>query len=431
MEKKTIGTFIAALRKANGLTQKQLADMLNVSDKAVSRWERDECAPDLSLIPVLAEIFNVTADEILRGQRANPDQEPRPADTVKSQRQRANLLRSAQSRFRIRSILYAAMPLVGVILACILNFEFSAPNGGFLICLIFTLCAAVLQIMNYILSKSSLGDEDDKEQSVTTCKLSMLYWTETVLSGALIALAFTAPLAGSQERVSFLNCLTTGCKFALGGAAVAAAVCFSVNLIHARRCNSAGAGRVLVCRTLTVLLLIGVLIGHICLNSFLLGNRHLYAPCETYTELDKFREVMEEHRTPEGYRAYIQDEYFDKEYNRYLYLYIYEDPFTGEKTIYDHYDLVRTLTEPTAPHRTFEKHFVPEYGYEFFHFNRSIVHYEVTGGEDFVPIYTFTQEQFRQSEQTATAYSLLYAFAYTLPIGIGCILNCLLRRKQK
>ena len=82
MEKKTIGTFIAALRKANGLTQKQLADMLNVSDKAVSRWERDECAPDLSLIPVLAEIFNVTADEILRGQRTNPDQEPRPADTV-------------------------------------------------------------------------------------------------------------------------------------------------------------------------------------------------------------------------------------------------------------------------------------------------------------------------------------------------------------
>ena len=45
--------------------------MLNVSDKAISRWERDETAPDLSLIPVLADIFDVTSDELLRGQRGN------------------------------------------------------------------------------------------------------------------------------------------------------------------------------------------------------------------------------------------------------------------------------------------------------------------------------------------------------------------------
>ena len=70
MEQKTIGSFIAVLRKANGLTQRELAEKLNVSDKAVSRWERDECAPDLTLIPVLAEIFGVTSDELLRGERA-------------------------------------------------------------------------------------------------------------------------------------------------------------------------------------------------------------------------------------------------------------------------------------------------------------------------------------------------------------------------
>ena len=59
MEKKTIGSFIAALRKANGMTQKELAEKLNVSDKSVSRWERDDGAPDLSVIPVIAEIFGV------------------------------------------------------------------------------------------------------------------------------------------------------------------------------------------------------------------------------------------------------------------------------------------------------------------------------------------------------------------------------------
>lgn len=76
MEKRTMGEFIAALRKAKGLTQRQLAERLNVSDKAVSRWERNETMPDLVLIPVLAEIFVITSDELLRGQRNNPEKAP-------------------------------------------------------------------------------------------------------------------------------------------------------------------------------------------------------------------------------------------------------------------------------------------------------------------------------------------------------------------
>ena len=73
MEKKTIGQFISVLRKANGMTQKELAEKLYVSDKTVSRWECDESTPDLALIPVLAEIFQITTDELLRGERKNPE----------------------------------------------------------------------------------------------------------------------------------------------------------------------------------------------------------------------------------------------------------------------------------------------------------------------------------------------------------------------
>ena len=75
MEKKTIGKFISALRKANGMTQKELGEKLFVSDKTVSRWECDECTPELSLIPSIAEIFGITTDELLRGERNNPDRE--------------------------------------------------------------------------------------------------------------------------------------------------------------------------------------------------------------------------------------------------------------------------------------------------------------------------------------------------------------------
>ncbi|MCL2847426.1 MAG: helix-turn-helix domain-containing protein [Firmicutes bacterium] len=69
MEKQTIGKFIAILRKASGLTQEELAERLHVSNKSVSRWECDATYPDLSLIPVIAELFGVTSDEILKGAR--------------------------------------------------------------------------------------------------------------------------------------------------------------------------------------------------------------------------------------------------------------------------------------------------------------------------------------------------------------------------
>ena len=84
MEKKTIGKFISALRKANGMTQKELGEKLFVSDKTVSRWECDECTPELSLVPSIAEIFGITTDELLRGERNNPDREAAASEDAAS-----------------------------------------------------------------------------------------------------------------------------------------------------------------------------------------------------------------------------------------------------------------------------------------------------------------------------------------------------------
>lgn len=69
MEKKSLGSFIALLRKEKRLTQKQLAELLNVSDKTVSHWECDETSPDISILPELAEHLGVTVDELLKGEK--------------------------------------------------------------------------------------------------------------------------------------------------------------------------------------------------------------------------------------------------------------------------------------------------------------------------------------------------------------------------
>ncbi len=71
MARQTIGEFLQTLRKANGYTQQEVADKLGISNKTLSSWETDRAYPDLLSIPALAELYGVTADEILRGER-NP-----------------------------------------------------------------------------------------------------------------------------------------------------------------------------------------------------------------------------------------------------------------------------------------------------------------------------------------------------------------------
>jgi Predicted transcriptional regulators len=61
----TIGTIIKKLRRDKDITQEKLAEFLNISPQAVSRWETDLAMPDITLLPVLANIFNVTTDYLL------------------------------------------------------------------------------------------------------------------------------------------------------------------------------------------------------------------------------------------------------------------------------------------------------------------------------------------------------------------------------
>ena len=66
MEKQTLGQKIAELRKAKNMTQLELANQLNITDKAVSKWERDISCPDVNTFPKLAEILGVSVDELLQ-----------------------------------------------------------------------------------------------------------------------------------------------------------------------------------------------------------------------------------------------------------------------------------------------------------------------------------------------------------------------------
>ena len=64
--KKTLGTIIAELRKQHGMTQLELAEKMGVTDKAVSKWERDLSCPDINSLPTLAEILGVSVEDLMQ-----------------------------------------------------------------------------------------------------------------------------------------------------------------------------------------------------------------------------------------------------------------------------------------------------------------------------------------------------------------------------
>jgi len=68
MDTEKIGRFIATRRKTRGLTQQQLADELGLTNKAISKWETGQGMPDITALPILAELLGVKVDELLKGE---------------------------------------------------------------------------------------------------------------------------------------------------------------------------------------------------------------------------------------------------------------------------------------------------------------------------------------------------------------------------
>ena len=76
--KKTLGTMIAELRKQHGMTQLELAEKMGVTDKAVSKWERDLSCPDINSLPTLAEILGVSVEELMQTKKEAAEEEETP-----------------------------------------------------------------------------------------------------------------------------------------------------------------------------------------------------------------------------------------------------------------------------------------------------------------------------------------------------------------
>lgn len=96
--KSQLGSNIAFYRKRNGLTQAKLAEQLNYSDKAVSKWERGESMPDVLTLVQMSELFDISVDELLRDPDEIPVHESGPIEHAMEAAVEKTLKRKANKR---------------------------------------------------------------------------------------------------------------------------------------------------------------------------------------------------------------------------------------------------------------------------------------------------------------------------------------------
>ena len=112
MDQIKIGSFIAEVRKSKGITQRQLADRLEISDKTVSKWERGKGLPEVSLMLPLCRELESTVNDLLTGEKVAPAEYQQ-----KAEENMMNLIRENQEN-RKRAILSAICVVITIIAVC-------------------------------------------------------------------------------------------------------------------------------------------------------------------------------------------------------------------------------------------------------------------------------------------------------------------------
>lgn len=110
------GNLIKELRKAKGMTQKDLADKLHITDRAVSKWERGLCAPDISLLEPLSEILEVKITDLISGELSIDEEKTVETKVLEAINYSEKELKKKTSVLRRRVVMVSAVVVVMLLL---------------------------------------------------------------------------------------------------------------------------------------------------------------------------------------------------------------------------------------------------------------------------------------------------------------------------
>ena len=177
MDTVKVGAFLRELRKEKNMTQEQLAEVFQVTNRTVSRWETGSNMPDVSLLLEIADFYQLDVREILNGERKPAAPEMRSllesSDQNDKLREMAEYIDSDKEKMAVRTRIYAIAGLLAVILnICLANF---GPEGNSVVNFVRRLCTLLVYLA---LSASILYTTDRLQILQRKCKekLKRNFW---------------------------------------------------------------------------------------------------------------------------------------------------------------------------------------------------------------------------------------------------------------
>lgn len=172
MDPKKTGNIIAEARKQSNMTQKELANKLYVSDKAVSKWERGLCFPDIAVLIPLTEVLNISLYDLLRGEKMNKKE---VEETLKNTINYSNseLKRKKKKYFAVSSAIIVAILIISTISVILIS------NNNEMKPIVEK--DAIHEINYYSKYKTSISEEAGEKVELLLMKLP-LNWKERIFN---------------------------------------------------------------------------------------------------------------------------------------------------------------------------------------------------------------------------------------------------------
>ncbi|MCD8002756.1 MAG: helix-turn-helix domain-containing protein [Clostridia bacterium] len=152
-----MGDFLAAMRKSKGYTQQEVADRLLISNKTVSSWERGASCPDISMLPAIAELYGVTCDEIIAGERKRDDEAGEAAESRRYRKNLEYMLARERGRFVTSAEVSAALLALALISEIFCTYVFYRGRAGYFAALVFIIAAVTVNAVSSSRTNLSLA----------------------------------------------------------------------------------------------------------------------------------------------------------------------------------------------------------------------------------------------------------------------------------
>ncbi len=227
MNEKSIGSFLSALRKANGYTQQQVADVLCVSNKTISKWERGDGYPEITMLPAIAELYSVTVDEILKGERITENSSEKEVEKKTEERTKL-IIEKTELRFKNYSVVAVALGVISVLLSPFVSDSLYEPL--YVVALVFVFLMTVASVITAFIARnnylSALESNDTEAIDINNAKaktnmliafegVSAMTVSVTCLSGFIYELSpfgFWYITLVVSSTVALITCLALNSK---------------------------------------------------------------------------------------------------------------------------------------------------------------------------------------------------------------------------